>query len=402
MNVRKSSPAFIDLTMEVDELPGANVTRPLEEGSVAVKPEPQPEAEAVQSIEVGHLPDQVQSEIEDALPSNTEQDPSEGLDIEADLAGMLNEFIANSRAGRATSTDNEYDDALQAVEQKRTEIATKESLGEPVDEACISLKFLEGILYQAEKRENKARDYEIRRTEENAMFFPEDAIDEEDIPMTQAPSRNEALGTPNQEYRLEVSDDDLDHGRTPGSTKRGKKATRGRNRNVRKTPAVRGKTGVQKRTPAARQGGKGARGNTGMGSLNMGSLMHNPIVEDAQRNQGLREQPTFAGKSTKKSALTALIASIPKEHQDTTYGMKAKLDKACRRFGWRGPGSMKPDPSGRFRLKGMTCSLKHFQLFGAAWGVERESGPSPPFGGVLADTMGYGKVIQLTSMRIAL
>ncbi|KAK5317011.1 hypothetical protein LTR70_006042 [Exophiala xenobiotica] len=373
---------------------------PLESGTPAIKVEPQSESHEVESIEIDPLPE---------LPPDTapeEKVPNQGYtdEFQNDFADMLREFNANSRAERAPSSDNEYDDALRAVKSKHTEIATKESLGHSVHEDRIELKFLEGALYQAEKRQKKARDHETRQSEENAMFFPEGAGEESDIPMNRAPTRSEAMGTPIPAAPISVSDDDSDSERAPKSTKRGKKTSQSRGRNARATQATRGKTRVQKRTPAARRGGRGGRGgrgNPGMGSLNMGSLMRNPIVEDAQRNQGLRAQPTFEGATTKPHALSALIASIPKEHQDTTRGMKAKLDRACRQFKWKGHGSMKPDPdTGRFRLKGMTSSLKHFQLFGAAWGVARESGPTAPFGGILADTMGYGKTVQMIAIMV--
>jgi len=394
---------IIDLTMEDNATPSSSRAPP-HSTSPAIKIEPENEQaqehQEIASIEVDPF---------QAFPTMDKVDepmsPVEDLaEFENNLAEMLNEFEANSRAERGSSSDIEYDSTLQEVEQKRADIAHKESLGEPVDEDHVRLKVLEGALYQAENRKKKERDHEIRQAEENAMFFSSSGSDEEEVLIAQAPTRNEALGIPSSDSLS--SDDNLDNGCAPGNTNKGRTTSqRSRGKDcTRKTSATKSKLRIQKRTPMARRGGgRNKSGNTGLGGLNMASLIRNPIVEDARLNQGQQAQPTFRGETTKKDALTALIASIPEEHQDTTYGMKTKLNKACKVFRWKGAGSMKPDPTnGRFRLKGMDSSLKHFQLFGASWGVEREIGSIAPFGGILADTMGYGKVGFDVTMSIQL
>ena len=285
---------------------------------------------------------------------------------------------------------------------KQGEVATRESLGEEVSTVRIELKGLEDSLHRAERRRKKIQANTERQTEANSMFFTAaDPSDEELIAMTRPPTFGEAMNKSRERSQIEISEDER---RPPKRPSRGRAAQSGRDQSKRKTPATKGKTKITKRAQPARRGGR-----QGGGMLNMGSLIRNDVVGDAMANQGLREQPGFEGKRNKKDALNALIASIPKEQQDTAYGMRTNLNNACKQFRWRGPGSMRPDGHNGWKLKGMSSSLKHFQLQSAAWGVGRENGATAPFGGILADTMGYGKVrlfdelpclFTLTSFRL--
>lgn len=333
------------------------------------------------------------------LPPNTMYNQDElnaQFDEEAadeDLANMLTEFDNNSRAQGSQTFETEYNDALVAFQQKQSDIEMKESLGDVVTADKIELRVLEEDLLQAQKRRDKLQAYEKQQMEDNSMFFGEGyTSNEEDIPMNRPPSRGEAMNVSVERSDVYISDDD---GSTPRSHPKGKKSQSGKTKNTRKTSTSGSKTRVTKRAQPARRGG---RQNANM--LNFGSLLRNDVVANARANQGLPEQPGFRGETRKKDALAALIASIPKESRDTGYGMKTKFDKACRQFKWRGPGSMKADGIGGWGLKGVTTSLKHFQLLSTAWGVERERGLSSPFGGLLADEMGYGKTLQMITVMV--
>lgn len=207
------------------------------------------------------------------------------------------------------------------------------------------------------------------------MHFPETGkFGGDATPMLRMASPNQTMNLPSPDTQVMAGYDqinaesDIESALTPktGKTQYDKGGTA-----AMKAPAAKGKTRVTKRTKRKTVASRGRRTDgdysSQFGSLNYGSLMNNDIVRDAQTNQGLRSQPTFAGKTTRRDALNALIASIPKEHQDTTRGMKKKLDDACKMFRCRGLGSMKPDgDTGNFRLKPMKSSLKHFQLISAA------------------------------------
>jgi len=125
---------------------------------------------------------------------------------------------------------------------------------------------------------------------------------------------------------------------------------------------------------------------------NVSSLWHNDIVGDARANAGREAQPGFTSKN-KKTALQELVSSIPSDHRDLYNADKKDLDNACKKFGYKGQGSMGADGQGGWRLKGMHTSLYHYQLLGAGKMRDRENGKNAPYGGLLADSMGFGKTV---------
>ncbi|KAK1621578.1 SNF2 family N-terminal domain-containing protein [Colletotrichum phormii] len=72
------------------------------------------------------------------------------------------------------------------------------------------------------------------------------------------------------------------------------------------------------------------------------------------------------------------------------------LGEAIRIFGYRSVECFQDSKSRRYRLKGMAQNTKLFewQLNPVAWMVKRENGLAPPYGGVLAGTMGMGKTLM--------
>ena len=119
---------------------------------------------------------------------------------------------------------------------------------------------------------------------------------------------------------------------------------------------------------------------------NLDSLISNVIAE-AQANEGEGDQPTFTN-TRKADAFKELMASIPAENRKMASVDKQALSKATKKF--RGHGSMKADGNGCWKLKGMTSSLRHYQLLGAAFMRDRELGNEKPLGGICADEMGFG------------
>ncbi|KAL2875916.1 hypothetical protein SGCOL_008912 [Colletotrichum sp. CLE4] len=72
------------------------------------------------------------------------------------------------------------------------------------------------------------------------------------------------------------------------------------------------------------------------------------------------------------------------------------LGEAIKIFGYGSVECFQDGKSRRYRLKGMaqTTKLFEWQLSPVAWMVKRENGLAPPYGGVLADTMGMGKTLM--------
>jgi len=131
---------------------------------------------------------------------------------------------------------------------------------------------------------------------------------------------------------------------------------------------------------------------------NVQSLYTSNLVADAQAGSGnanTLQQPGF-GTATGRDrgkALQQLLASIPEEDRKTASADKNALVKACQSFAGK---RMKPDGKAGWKLKGMETSLYHYQLLGAAFMRDRENGERP-HGGLLCDSMGFGKSIMLLS-----
>jgi len=372
----------MDLTLSNDEEFDPHDPAPVqrESSTMLIKSEP-------------HEP--IEAELFDPLPELPPDEQTPVLE-ESDniMALMLNEYNTNAAASVSitTSTDeNKYEATKSAYEHKQREVEAKRLANTLEDDDEVQLWKLRSEFTRLEKE--KMREEDRQKHAVNSMFVHELDDDEEEIPQLAAPTFDDAMNSNSSQARLanepiSVSDTEneaLD--RSPPNKKR-----RGR---PRKTGGE-AKSRVQKKTAGGRRGNRRAKSPT---MLNMGSLMRNNIVADARANQGAHQQPTFAARN-KKDALAALIASIPPEHQSTGHGMKTKFDEACKQFKWHGQGTMRPDGAGGWRLKGMTSSLKHFQLLSAAWGCAREAGSDAPYGGILADTMGYGKTVQALTIMV--
>lgn len=318
--------------------------------------------------------------------------------FEDDLLGLLEAYNTNlvdMDLTTTTSHDKDYEEAISAVNQKRDEIAIKESNHQSTESDRVELKSLEAGLNKACKLREKERDNrrrELAEEEDHRMFLSQGSEDDYELEITPAPSRRAAM---NHEAfaPMNISDDDenedgyvsdgvnAEFGKVSKCTPKTRKNTTGQNQSrIQK----RGKTASRKR------GG----GRQGPSMLNIGSLLRDDIVANAAANQGAGKQASFAGLRSRKDALAALIASVPSSQRDLNRGEKSALDKAARQFVHKGQGSMQVKDDG-WRLKGMSTSLESFQMLGAAWACERELGDDAPYGGILADTMGFGKVSSI-------
>ena len=188
----------------------------------------------------------------------------------------------------------------------------------------------------------------------------------------------------------------LDAGRA-----KAQKEAKKKNRNVsekRKAPKERISKSKEKNGNGANKK-KGRRPLKGLDLANVGSLLNNDIIAHAIANQGKAAQPGFSS-TRRKDALTELVASMPAGHRNLYAGDKKALEDSCKKFSWKGPGSMHSDGKGGWLLKGMKTSLFHYQLLGAAWMRERENSATAPFGGIVADSMGFGKTVQMLANMV--
>lgn len=147
-------------------------------------------------------------------------------------------------------------------------------------------------------------------------------------------------------------------------------------------PAMLRSTGAKKR--------KGPR-MTDIGSL----LTSNPMADAQVLQEGEEDEGRLRLEGRNKDqALKQLLATIPLEQRDFARMDRNALLQASREFDGKGRCKIADDGSG-WMIKGMKSSLRHFQMLGSSWMRERESAPSAPFGGLVADDMGMGKTIMM-------
>ncbi|KAL8720932.1 MAG: hypothetical protein Q9225_002288 [Loekoesia sp. 1 TL-2023] len=95
----------------------------------------------------------------------------------------------------------------------------------------------------------------------------------------------------------------------------------------------------------------------------------------------------------KQQYLKTLLSTVPKDdrHLPGVRGEKARLLRAATNFGH---GAVTAADGG-WRFKGMKSILLHHQLLGASFIRNQELGSEQPYGGLLADEMGFGKTVMM-------
>ena len=124
----------------------------------------------------------------------------------------------------------------------------------------------------------------------------------------------------------------------------------------------------------------------------VGSLFSSNVYADANANLGRPDAPVMTAKK-KAEALKQLVASVPLEDRRMANTEKKHIHDATKILGAR---KCTPDGNGKWLFKGLKASsaLHNFQVQGAAWMHERETGADEPFGGFCCDSMGFGKTLM--------
>lgn len=124
-------------------------------------------------------------------------------------------------------------------------------------------------------------------------------------------------------------------------------------------------------------------------------LQPHDVLAEANANLGHEALPSFDEKD-KQKYLKALLHSVPKDDRPGVRGEKQRLYKAATSFGH---GVVTSTDQG-WRFKGMKSQLLHHQLLGASFMRMRELGNEQPFGGLLADEMGFGKTVMMITTMV--
>ena len=120
------------------------------------------------------------------------------------------------------------------------------------------------------------------------------------------------------------------------------------------------------------------------------SLLTSNVYEDADANLG-REALPISGHTHKDKALAALVASVPlgTTKEDAT-AQRNRISEATIILGRNIRGYCKADGSNGWKLPGLRSSLRHHQVLGAGFMVDRENGSEEPLGGILVSLFSSG------------
>jgi len=125
-------------------------------------------------------------------------------------------------------------------------------------------------------------------------------------------------------------------------------------------------------------------------AIKQASSLLNANVFTQQAGADESEQPVFSSRR-KGDALKELIASVPLAEMKQARSEMAQLYQATMDFDGR--GTVKA-AGGNWLVKGMSTSLKGYQIMGGAFMRRRENAADEPRGGLLADQMGLGKTLM--------
>ena len=108
----------------------------------------------------------------------------------------------------------------------------------------------------------------------------------------------------------------------------------------------------------------------------------------------LPREPEMQGSATTMAARITMMRAARNIGRSKEF---ADLRKAIGSFGYRRIVACKDG----WLLKGMKSSLENHQVMGVSWMLGQECAETPPYGGILADSMGLGKTVQTLACVLA-
>lgn len=183
-------------------------------------------------------------------------------------------------------------------------------------------------------------------------------------------------------FRKEMQDFDKaeDDAAKKGGKKAGRKPGKGeKNTKAQKNPTGKGKMGWGKELQKGKLKPRKKK-PTEVGYLNnAGSLLTGNVFEYAKANNNLTPLP-FTTQRNKQASLAAMVEGLPKGHR-----FRAEKEHIRRSTVTLGNKRVVPDGKGGWSLPKMISSLRHHQVQGSAWMMDRELQSEEPLGGILAD-----------------
>ncbi|KAE8441985.1 hypothetical protein EG329_004111 [Mollisiaceae sp. DMI_Dod_QoI] len=182
-------------------------------------------------------------------------------------------------------------------------------------------------------------------------------------------------------------------GKTRAKAKENKKGTKGKGK---KGEVKNGESLLRANGFASFRGG-----NDVVGQMILEDLMANDPIQDRLMDPVFDrpEEPAISGRLNKETQFQQLFANIPETDgasNRVAKDDKKKLRDASRSFGY----AQCKAQDGKWLIKGMESPLYHHQLLGAQWMVQRELSSQQPNGGLLADSMGLGKTVQMLACMV--
>ena len=239
----------------------------------------------------------------------------------------------------------------------------------------------------------------------------EGAPTEKELAKTKKPRKKAAKTARewNARHNEELRQKELEKERKKELRKKGRPAVNGKKKDGGKAvkPAKKGKGkgkgkagGVKTSESLLRSGNFNRQnGADDIGQMILEDLMNNDPIADRLQDPvfATGPAPEITGKQVKTTQLQRLIANIPEESNvRTARDDKLKLRLASQSFGYAKVKAV----DGKWLIKGMKSTLYHHQLLGAQWMVSRELSAEPPHGGLLADSMGLGKTVQMLACMV--
>jgi hypothetical protein len=168
-------------------------------------------------------------------------------------------------------------------------------------------------------------------------------------------------------------------------------APSGRGKGSKGKGPAKSKSGPKKSTKT-RGTGAPAKKQEAIQAIRQATSLFTGNVFQQQAGANAAEQPGFRSRN-KADALKELILSVPLQDKKIAKDDMIALLQATKDFDGR--GQVKADGGSLWRVKGMSTSLKPYQVLGTAFMRRRENEELEPRGGLLADQMGLGKTLMM-------